>query len=144
MNAPVMTLAALCDLVRMQNVGVQTHSKAVKPGDIFVVLPKAVPGGNDFDGAQAYLADALQAGAAYAVCPTQLAESLAGALPATATGTLPGPQFVMSDDTRAGLGELAFARYGQRTKGLELIAVTGTNGKTTETYLLEAVLRAAG
>ena len=144
MNAPIMALAALCDLVRMQNVGVQTHSKAVKPGDIFVVLPKAVPGGNDFDGAQAYLADALQAGAAYAVCPTQLAESLAGALPATATGTLPGPQFVMSDDTRAALGELALARYGQRTKGLELIAVTGTNGKTTETYLLEAVLRAAG
>lgn len=48
------------------------------------------------------------------------------------------------EDTRLALGELAAAFYGYPARRLKMIAITGTNGKTTTAYLLEAVLLAAG
>jgi UDP-N-acetylmuramoyl-L-alanyl-D-glutamate--2,6-diaminopimelate ligase len=48
------------------------------------------------------------------------------------------------DDPRAPLGDLAARVYGHPSKALSVVGVTGTNGKTTTTYFLEAGLRAAG
>ena len=47
-------------------------------------------------------------------------------------------------DTRQALAHMAAAFFGHPSRQLRLIGVTGTNGKTTSTYLLEAVLRAHG
>jgi UDP-N-acetylmuramoyl-L-alanyl-D-glutamate--2,6-diaminopimelate ligase len=53
------------------------------------------------------------------------------------------PQIVV-EDTRAALGKLASFFYEQRAKRLKIIGVTGTNGKTTTTYMLASIFRAAG
>jgi UDP-N-acetylmuramoyl-L-alanyl-D-glutamate--2,6-diaminopimelate ligase len=51
---------------------------------------------------------------------------------------------IVVDDTRLLLGPLAAAFHGQPSRELTLVGVTGTNGKTTITYLLEAIFRANG
>jgi len=56
----------------------------------------------------------------------------------------PGVAALRVADTRRALGRLARAFYGDPSAALTLAAVTGTNGKTTVAYLLEAILAAAG
>lgn len=108
--------------------GVTLDSRAVRPGDLYAALPGARVHGGDFipaaaaAGAVAVLTDARGADAA----------SAAG-LPALTTR-----------DPRAVLGSVAAAVYGDPTRSLRLLGVTGTNGKTTVCYLLEAGLRGAG
>ena len=53
------------------------------------------------------------------------------------------PLFVVTDP-RARLGEVASWVYGHPSRRLALTGVTGTSGKTTTSYLIEAGLRAAG
>jgi UDP-N-acetylmuramoyl-L-alanyl-D-glutamate--2,6-diaminopimelate ligase len=48
------------------------------------------------------------------------------------------------DDTRRALGPLAHAIHGQPSHGVKVAGVTGTNGKTTTVYLMEAIYRACG
>jgi UDP-N-acetylmuramoyl-L-alanyl-D-glutamate--2,6-diaminopimelate ligase len=55
-----------------------------------------------------------------------------------------GVPLLVADDPRAVLGDVAAAIYGDPTRQLMLLGVTGTNGKTTVAYLLEAGLAAAG
>ncbi|MEK8224930.1 Mur ligase family protein [Oerskovia sp. M15] len=50
----------------------------------------------------------------------------------------------MTEDPRGLLGHVAAWVYGAPASGLTTFAVTGTNGKTTTTYLLDHVLRALG
>ncbi len=54
------------------------------------------------------------------------------------------PSLLVSDDCRESFGALAHLTYGEPTASLEVLAVTGTNGKTTTTYLLEEALRSLG
>ena len=53
------------------------------------------------------------------------------------------PQFRVAD-TRVALALASAAFYGFPSRDLDVIGITGTNGKTTTTYLLDAILRAAG
>lgn len=108
----------------------RADSRLVRPGDVYVALPGAVPGTN-LDGAD-FIPDALARGAAVVVAKTGMA------LPAGATALL-----LHVEDTRAALGRLAAAAHPV-AEGLRLVGVTGTNGKTTITYLLEHLLTAAG
>jgi UDP-N-acetylmuramoyl-tripeptide--D-alanyl-D-alanine ligase len=100
---------------------VHTDSRNLRPGDLFVALR-----GERFD-AHDYLVPAREAGAVAAIAEQGLA----------AAG-LPG---VEVPDSRRALGELALRWRAQFD--LPLIAVTGSNGKTTVTQMLAAILRAA-
>ena len=51
---------------------------------------------------------------------------------------------VVVDDPRQAMAEAAAAIYGRPAEAMTMHAVTGTNGKTTTTFLLDAALRAAG
>ena len=53
------------------------------------------------------------------------------------------PRIVVADP-RAVLGEVSAAIYGRPAEGMLLIGITGTNGKTTTAYILDAALRALG
>ena len=105
--------------------GVTLDSRQVQPGDLYAALP-----GAHVHGAQ-FAAQALAAGAA------AILTDPAGA---ARIGDVAGRSVLIVDDPRAVLGDVAAAIYGDPTRALTLLGVTGTNGKTTVTYLLEAGL----
>ena len=108
--------------------GVALDSRAVRPGDLY-----AAPAGSQAHGAD-FAAAARGAGAVACVTDEGGAQRARDAgLP---TYVVPSP--------RAVLGALAAWVYGEPASGLTLLGVTGTNGKTTTAYLLEAGLRGAG
>jgi UDP-N-acetylmuramoyl-L-alanyl-D-glutamate--2,6-diaminopimelate ligase len=108
--------------------GVTLDSRSVLPGDLYAALPGAVTHGAEF------AAKAQQAGAAAVLTDP------AGVDRAAATG-LP---VLMVDKPRDVLGAVAARIYGEPTSALRLLGVTGTNGKTTTSFLLDAVLRRLG
>jgi UDP-N-acetylmuramoyl-L-alanyl-D-glutamate--2,6-diaminopimelate ligase len=108
--------------------GLTLDSRSVEPGDLYVALP-----GSRVHGA-AFCADAVASGAV-AVLTDQDGRSRA-----VASGV---PVFVLTDP-RGKLGEISCWVYGDPSRRLRLIGVTGTSGKTTSTYLIESGLSAAG
>ena len=99
---------------------VSTDSRAIQPGDLFIALR-----GERFDGG-AFAAQALQQGAAGVVLDRAQAPEIAAA--------------IRVDDTRLALGKLA-AAWRARFR-LPVVAITGSNGKTTVKEMLAAILRA--
>jgi UDP-N-acetylmuramoyl-L-alanyl-D-glutamate--2,6-diaminopimelate ligase len=99
----------------------------VSAGDLFVAVP-----GSQVDGAK-FVDDALAKGAVVIVGESR---ELEGRVAGKAA-------FVLVPSARQALGVLAANRFGA-ARALCLTAVTGTNGKTTTTYLVEAMLAAAG
>jgi UDP-N-acetylmuramoyl-L-alanyl-D-glutamate--2,6-diaminopimelate ligase len=107
--------------------GITADSRKVGPGWAFVAVPGAKVDGHTF------IAQALAQGA------TVLVVDRGVDLTSVTSGCC-----LRVPDTRQALAHLAAAFFGHPSRQLRLIGVTGTNGKTTSTYLLEAVLRAHG
>ncbi|NKY52831.1 UDP-N-acetylmuramoyl-L-alanyl-D-glutamate--2,6-diaminopimelate ligase [Nocardia vermiculata] len=108
--------------------GIEQRSHAVQPGDLFAGLAGANAHGARF------AADAIARGAVAVFTDAAGAELI---------GTVEVPVLV-HDDPRAVLGELSAAVYGHPSRRLRVIGITGTSGKTTTSYLVEAGLAAAG
>ena len=108
--------------------GVTLDSRAVQPGDLYAALPGAHAHGADF------AAQAVALGAT-AVLTDPDGAARAGYL---------GVPVVLADDVRAVLGDVASWVHHDPAADLLVLGVTGTNGKTTTAFLLEAGLRAAG
>jgi len=102
---------------------VRDDSRRVKPGDVFVAVPGLQVDGHD------YAATAVEAGAAALVVEREL--------------PLPVPQVVVARAASV-LGVLVGRALGSPAERMTLVAITGTNGKTTGTYLVESMLAAAG
>jgi len=109
--------------------GIAYDSRAVQPGNLFACLP-----GRQSDG-HLYVAEALARGAsALLVQP--------GRVP---TGQDFGAASVVEvEDTRAALAAVANAFFDYPSRQLCVVGITGTNGKTTTSYLTAATLRRAG
>jgi UDP-N-acetylmuramoyl-L-alanyl-D-glutamate--2,6-diaminopimelate ligase len=131
-----LTLAALADLLGapVQGdpgttvTGVTLASGEVGPGDLYAALPGARTHG------ARYAADAATRGAvAVLTDPTGRDEAVTTGLPVCVV-----------DDPRGLLGAVAARVYGEPARRLQVIGITGTNGKTTTSYLVEAGLVAAG
>jgi UDP-N-acetylmuramoyl-L-alanyl-D-glutamate--2,6-diaminopimelate ligase len=103
---------------------IKIDSRLVKPGDMFVAIKGAQTDGHHF------LHEAIRNGAAMVV----VEEPQLG---------MPVPQLLVTD-TKVVLSKLAANYYGNPTQTLKVVGVTGTNGKTTTVFLLDAILRAAG
>jgi UDP-N-acetylmuramoyl-L-alanyl-D-glutamate--2,6-diaminopimelate ligase len=108
--------------------GVTLASGEVRPGYLYAALPGARTHGARFAG------DAADRGAvAILTDPTGREQAAATGLPVCVVG-----------DPRATLGAVADRVYGAPSSRLAVIGITGTNGKTTTAYLVEAGLAAAG
>lgn len=108
--------------------GVSTDSRAVMPGQVFIALRGERMDGHD------YLGQAASSGAALLVVddPGKIPHDLR-----------PGAAIVQVPDTGDALLALAAAWRAALT-GVPVVAVTGSNGKTTTTRLVESVLRGLG
>ena len=111
--------------------GVTLDSRRVRPGDLYAALPGFTTHGARF-------AEMAQAAGAAAVLtdPT-------GAALIEAAGGVELPVLVV-DDPRGVLGAVSAWVYGDPARSLTTTGITGTNGKTTTSYLLDAALRASG
>jgi UDP-N-acetylmuramoyl-L-alanyl-D-glutamate--2,6-diaminopimelate ligase len=112
-----------------QNVkGITTNSHACGPGDLFIGMPGTRVDGGDF------WASAIGAGAIAAiVSPTAAAK-------ATLTAEASAACLIAATDMAAACAYLAAAFYAYPARELKLVGVTGTNGKTTTTHLIEFLL----
>jgi UDP-N-acetylmuramoyl-L-alanyl-D-glutamate--2,6-diaminopimelate ligase len=106
--------------------GVSYDSRRVQRGDCFVAVAGFKQDGRRF------IPDALARGAGLVVLDGD--DPLAGA----------ATPRVLVPSAREALARLAGAYWGHPSRALTLVGITGTNGKTTTSFLVEALLRAAG
>lgn len=107
--------------------GIAHDSRHVKPGSLFVAVR-----GYHSDGHQ-FIPQALEQGAVAVVVERRD--------PAAAAA---GTAQIIVEDSRNALALLSAAFYRHPSQRLKLIGVTGTNGKTTTTYLVKAIIEASG
>jgi UDP-N-acetylmuramoyl-L-alanyl-D-glutamate--2,6-diaminopimelate ligase len=105
--------------------GIHYDSRTVKPGGLFFALKGASVDGH------AFIPAAVDNGAA-AVIAEHVPEGFGGC------------PLIKAADTRLAMARAAAAFYGDATANFPLIGITGTNGKTTTTYLIEGIMNAAG
>ena len=114
--------------------GITLRAQDVRPGDLFAALP-----GTRVHGAQ-YAVAAVEAGAVAVLTDPAGAAHLTTDPGATDLGV----PVLVADSPRALLGSIARAIYGDPSRQLAVVGITGTSGKTTTCYLLEAALAADG
>lgn len=119
--AEIPVLDAAADL-ETEITGVSYDSRRTKPGDLFVAMT-----GFATDGHQ-YIGKALENGAAAVLCQQ------------TPETDCP---YIQTEDSRRALAVVGANWFHHPASGMTMIAVTGTNGKTTTTYLLKAILEQA-
>ena len=111
--------------------GIAHDSRQVRPGDLFVAIRGLHTDGHE------HIAEAIERGAGAVVAEKErkgLQEPL----------SFPSVPLVLVPDSRHALAHLSAAFYGAPSRQLRLIGVTGTDGKTTTTTLIRAILEAAG
>ena len=101
---------------------VHYDSRTVWPGGLFVAMAGFAADGH------AFIGKALASGAAAVLCEKE------------PEGEIP---YVRTDNSRRALAVIGGNFYGHPAEAMTMIGVTGTNGKTTTTYLLKAVLEKA-
>lgn len=106
--------------------GVAYDSRTVEPGGLFVCIE-----GFRTDGHK-YIPSALEKGAAAILCTHQV------------QGIPKNTAVVLAENTRKALAMVSANFYGHPSRQMRMIGVTGTNGKTTTTYLIKSVLEKAG
>ncbi len=104
--------------------GISSNSKEVREGYVFVAIKGTQVDGHDF------VEEALQRGALYVLVEREVG--------------IKDPRIIKVEDTRKALGELASLFYGKVSKRLKIVGITGTNGKTTTTHIVESILNKAG
>lgn len=105
--------------------GLYYDSRQVQPGGLFFALRGAAVDGH------LYLDAALRAGAVVVVVEDE-------------TSVPAGAPFIKVRNARIAMARSASAFYGHPTHGIPVVGITGTNGKTTTTYLVEGILASAG
>jgi UDP-N-acetylmuramoyl-L-alanyl-D-glutamate--2,6-diaminopimelate ligase len=127
----LMALEALPDHAALESEvkGLCTNSHACQPGDVFIGMPGTRVDGGDF------WPSAIASGAIAALVSPSALEN-------RPVAEHPGACVIPLVDMVVACAELAAAFYGYPARQLQLVGVTGTNGKTTTTHLIEHLLQA--
>ncbi|MGI8784809.1 MAG: UDP-N-acetylmuramoyl-L-alanyl-D-glutamate--2,6-diaminopimelate ligase [Acidobacteriota bacterium] len=118
--------ADVLDVRIQQDVDVRSisyDSRLVEPSGMFVAIAGETLDGNRF------VPDAVAAGAVAVVSEQPHGNTQSGA------------SWIQVTDARRALAQLSCAFYGQPGRRMKLVGITGTNGKTTTAFLVEAILR---
>ncbi|HME46197.1 MAG TPA: UDP-N-acetylmuramoyl-L-alanyl-D-glutamate--2,6-diaminopimelate ligase [Syntrophorhabdales bacterium] len=99
--------------------GITKDSREVREGFIFFATEASKP----------YVHEAVRKGAGVIVSDAELGDDF--------------PCFVLIREPRMVLGRMAARFFGYPSRGMHVTGITGTNGKTTTSYLIESILRAA-
>ncbi|HPY20543.1 MAG TPA: Mur ligase domain-containing protein, partial [Polyangiaceae bacterium] len=105
--------------------GLHHDSRKIEPGDLFVARQ-----GERSDGSQ-FITQAVEQGAV-------------AVMTATMPPTEPAVPVLLVDNVRTVLGQAANVIYADPTSRLDVVGITGTNGKTTTSYLVRAAIDGAG
>jgi len=103
--------------------GIAYHSKQVREGFLFSAIRGLAVDGHQF------IDDAIQRGASAVILERERET---------------GVTTIRVSNSRKALAKISATYYGNPSSQVTLIGITGTNGKTTTTYLLESILRMAG
>lgn len=101
--------------------GIEYDSRKIKSGNIFVALEGAVVDGHN------YIEQAVKNGATCILVSKEVETKFP-------------VEYILVEDLRRNLGVIASNFYDWPQKKLKIVGITGTNGKTTTTYLLETIL----
>lgn len=110
------------DLANTEITGITCDSRQVKPGYLFVCIKGAASDGHD------YAAAAVENGAAAVVAERDTGEK----------------NQILVENTHAAYADICAKWFGNPADSLHLLGVTGTNGKTSVTYMLKCILEKAG
>ena len=111
------------DLPDLEVAALTSDSRKVEPGFVFVAVPGVKVDGHDF------IEQAQQAGAVAIVAQRPVETAL---------------PLILVDDTRIAYARMAGNFYGNPASKLKLVGVTGTNGKTSTTFIMKHVLECQG
>ena len=112
--------------VNVEITGVNIHSRRIEKGHLFVAIPGTVTDGHKF------IPKAIELGAAAVLCEIIPEEETAGVT------------YIKVASTEDAVGKVATLFYGDPSRKLKLVGVTGTNGKTTIATLLYNMFRKFG
>lgn len=134
-----MKLSELLNIVELQNKpindftvsGLAYDSRKIREGYIFFAIKGYKDDGNK------YAIKAVESGAKAVITDFVSAKELTGLIP-------DGVNIIAVDDVRKVMALTSAAYYGNPTDKIKLIGITGTNGKTTITYLLKHIFETAG
>lgn len=115
-----------------------SHTDNVGSGSTYVAITGTKANGLDF------IEQALQKGATRIVAPRIVTSRSSETDALSALCKRYNAELMLVDDARVALAELSAQAYGHPSRKLALLAVTGTDGKTTSCYLLYNILRHAG
>lgn len=107
--------------------GISANSEEIKPDFVFVAIKGNQADGHDF------IKQAIEKGARVIIAQGKPNFNLAQ-----------GISWIIVKDARSALAGLATAFYGYPAKKIKVIGITGTNGKTTISYLIESLLKGQG
>lgn len=110
-----------CDFVEKEVCGITHDSRKVKGGYVFVAIKGHTVDGHDF------IAGAIEKGAIALVVGKKIDIALRI------------PQFIVSN-TRYALASLSCRFYGEPSSQMTVVGITGTNGKTTTSYLTKSII----
>ncbi len=120
------------NIEKIEITGLSSDSRNTSPGNLFAAIK-----GLSVDG-HSFLEQAVSAGCSALMVNRYWQET------GVAIKITPQIPVIEVDDTRIALGDMAAAFYDHPDRQLNVIGITGTNGKTTTSFLVEALLKACG